>query len=166
MLTLHSYYDRVRLLGLVHQRLRLLVFPLRACGVRRRPTPRSPGSRSKSFHTCQGLRPRRAGRRLAIAPSTVLPSALTSASAPRESSFRGSMAGLCVPLPTLHRHPRGCQRTARGRCGSLLLHRGGLAPPALRRFFRRTVNLDETAPGLDCRQSGSSPRQDHDLTDH
>ena len=37
--------------------------------------------------------------------------------------FRGSMAGLHVPLPTLRRHPRGCLRTARGRCGSLLLHR-------------------------------------------
>src|SRR6516225_3438048 len=43
--------------------------------------------------------------------------------------FRGSMAGLCPPLPTLRRHPYGRQRTARGRCGSLLLHRSGLAPP-------------------------------------
>ena len=30
---------------------------------------------------------------------------------------RGSMAGVHVPLPTLRRHPRGCLRTARGRCG-------------------------------------------------
>ena len=44
------------------------------------------------------------------------------------------MAGLCIPLPTLRRHPRGCQRTAWGRCGSLLLHRSGLAPPAPCRF--------------------------------
>jgi len=36
------------------------------------------------------------------------------------------MAGLHVPLPTLRRHPRGCLRTAWGRCGSLLLHRVGL----------------------------------------
>src|SRR5262245_26019913 len=43
--------------------------------------------------------------------------------------FRGSMAGLCPPLPTLRRRPYGRQRTARGRCGSLHLHRGGLAPP-------------------------------------
>src|SRR5499433_3933203 len=43
--------------------------------------------------------------------------------------FRGSMAGLCPPLPTLRRRPYGRQRTARGRCGSLLLHRSGLAPP-------------------------------------
>src|SRR3989440_5074708 len=39
------------------------------------------------------------------------------------------MAGLCPPLPTLRRRPRGRQRTARGRCGSLHLHRSGLAPP-------------------------------------
>src|SRR5436190_10469891 len=39
------------------------------------------------------------------------------------------MAGLCPPLPTLRRRPRGRRRTARGRCGSLLLHRSGLAPP-------------------------------------
>ena len=39
------------------------------------------------------------------------------------------MAGLYAPLPTLRRHPREWRRTARGRCGSLLLHRSGLAPP-------------------------------------
>src|SRR3954454_2048284 len=39
------------------------------------------------------------------------------------------MAGLRAPLPTLRRRPRGRRRTARGRCGSLLLHRSGLAPP-------------------------------------
>src|SRR5258708_4825392 len=38
------------------------------------------------------------------------------------------MAGLHVPLPTLRQPPRGCLRTARGRCGSLHLHRNGLAP--------------------------------------
>ena len=48
---------------------------------------------------------------------------------PELSLFRGSMAGLHAPLPTLRRHPRECLRTARGRCGSLLLHRSGLAPP-------------------------------------
>src|SRR5271169_4147197 len=47
---------------------------------------------------------------------------------PEEKHFRGSMAGLYVPLPTLRRHPRGYLRTARGQCGSLLLHCDGLAP--------------------------------------
>src|SRR6266567_4462582 len=48
---------------------------------------------------------------------------------PESVFYRGSMAGLHVPLPTLRRHPHGCLRTARGRCGSLLLHRSGLPPP-------------------------------------
>src|ERR1700758_5315008 len=39
------------------------------------------------------------------------------------------MAGLHAPLPTLRRRPRGRLRTARGRCGLLLLYRSGLAPP-------------------------------------
>jgi len=60
---------------------------------------------------------------------------------PEPVNFHGSMAGLCTPLPTLRLHPRGCRRTARGQCGSLLLHRSGLSPPTPRRFRRRTVNL-------------------------
>ena len=35
----------------------------------RRSNPRPPGSRAKSFHTCQGLRPRRTGRALALSRS-------------------------------------------------------------------------------------------------
>src|SRR5437763_1076283 len=66
---------------------------------------------------------------LAYRHLVVLPSALETASAPGNIEFRGSMAGLCPPLPTLrHRSYERC-RTARGRCGSLLLHRSGLAPP-------------------------------------
>src|SRR5712671_3651908 len=38
------------------------------------------------------------------------------------------MAGLCDPLSTLRRCSRGQLRMTRGRCGSLLLHRDGLAP--------------------------------------
>src|SRR5258708_24788647 len=38
------------------------------------------------------------------------------------------MAGLCAPLSALRRCPRGHLRMTRGRCGSLLLHRDGLAP--------------------------------------
>jgi hypothetical protein len=61
---------------------------------------------------------------LAMMRLFVLPSTLETASAP----IHGSMAGLCPHLPTLRRRPRGCQRTAWGRCGSRLLHRSGLAP--------------------------------------
>src|SRR5450631_1351573 len=38
------------------------------------------------------------------------------------------MAGLCAPLSTLRRCPHEHLRMTRGRCGSLLLHRDGLAP--------------------------------------
>jgi hypothetical protein len=44
------------------------------------------------------------------------------------AQFRGSMAGLCAPLSTLRQYPHGHLRMTRGRCGSLLLHRDGLAP--------------------------------------
>ena len=47
------------------------------------------------------------------------------------------------------RHPHGSPvtpRTARGRCGLLLLHRGGLSPPTPCRFRRRTRNLDFCTP--------------------
>src|SRR6516164_5165485 len=57
----------------------------------------------------------------------VLPSAICTASAPGIGLFRGSMAGLCAPLSTLRRNPRGQLRMTRGRCGSLLLHRKRLA---------------------------------------
>ena len=63
----------------------------------------------------------------------------------RERVFRGSMGGLCTPLPTL----RHCWRTARGRCGSLLLHRRGLSPLTPCRFNRRTLLLPTKLPRPD-----------------
>ena len=66
---------------------------------------------------------------------------------PGYKSLRGSMAGLCAPLPTLRRRPHGRLRTARGQCGSLLLHCVGLAPTtrcrspgALRKILDTTRN--------------------------
>ncbi len=93
-----------------------------------RPTGRSPGSRTRNVHTCQGLRPRRARQALAMTRLSVSPSDYSTPSAPGICSFRGSMAGLCAHLPTLRPCPHGQTRTARGRCGSLLLHRDGLSP--------------------------------------
>src|SRR5580658_11153760 len=60
----------------------------------------------------------------------VLPSRLVILSAPGIRPFRGSMASLRDPLPTLRLAPHGTRRTAWGRCDSLGLHRRGLAPPA------------------------------------
>ena len=47
---------------------------------------------------------------------------------PNLNLFRGSMAGLCAPLPTLRPPSHERIRTARGRGGSLRLPRDGLAP--------------------------------------
>jgi len=63
---LHRYHAGVRLLWIVHQRLRLLAFPLRTIRPQQHlcPIQRSPGSRARSVRTCQGLRPRRVWRAL------------------------------------------------------------------------------------------------------
>ena len=93
-----------------------------------RPIRRSPGSRTRNVRTCQGLGPRRARQALAMTRLSVSPSDYSTPSAPGICNVRGSMAGLCAPLPTLRRRPRGRPRTARGRCGSLLLHGDELSP--------------------------------------
>src|SRR5271157_2918349 len=61
------------------------------------------------------------------------------------------MAGLCLPLPTLRRRPRGRQRTARGRCGARNLHRRGLSPHAPRRSpgALQAILFGWAWPGLD-----------------
>jgi hypothetical protein len=76
--------------------------------------------------------------------------------------FRGSMAGLCVPLPTLRLCPYGQRRTARGRCGSLLLHRSGLAPPTPRRSpgAQATKQSRQHTQPLDCFVALRAPRND------
>jgi len=63
----------VRLLGTVHHRLRLFAFPMRT-GDAPRPIPRSPGSRTRSVHACQVLRPRRVVKVLALTYLSMLPS--------------------------------------------------------------------------------------------
>src|SRR5271165_1761211 len=52
------------------------------------------------------------------------------------------MAGLCAPLSTLRRHPRGYRRMTRGQCGSLDLHCKRLALSTPCRSSRRTKILD------------------------
>lgn len=105
--------------------------------------PRSPGSRARSVRTCQCLRPRRVVRALAMTCPTVLLSALKTASAPRsESNFRGSMAGLCVPLPTLRRRPRGRLRTARGPMWFAIPSSQWTSTTYSLPVSRRTLNLD------------------------
>src|SRR5712675_3470796 len=58
------------------------------------------------------------------------------------------MAGLCAPLSTLRQYPHGYLRMTRRRCGSLLLHRDGLAPSTPCRSpgaLRFTPDSDRTA---------------------
>jgi len=57
-----------------------------------------------------------------------------------EVGFRRSMAGLRTPLATLRIDPRGPLRMTRGRCGSLNLHRKGLAPSTSCRSPRAPVH--------------------------
>src|SRR5215471_20561709 len=52
--------------------------------------------------------------------------------------LRRSIPRLYAPLSTLRRHPRGYLRMTRGRCGSLVLHRNGLAPSTSCRPSRRS----------------------------
>jgi hypothetical protein len=69
--------------------------------------------------------------------------------------FRGSLAGLYAPLPTLRRRPRGPLRKAGGRCGSLLLHHSGVSQhtPVSRRTHSRYGPLAcSTARGRLCRR--------------
>ncbi len=74
---------------IVHHRLRLLTFPMRTSSgsVPFWPITRPPGSRARSVHACQGLRPRRVERTLAISRPVVLPSTAGTVSAPRTSPF-------------------------------------------------------------------------------
>src|SRR5271166_3744268 len=73
---LRRYYAGVRLLWVVPQRLWLLTFPLRTIRPHQGlwPIQRSPCSRTRSVRTCQGLRPRRVRRALAITRPPILPS--------------------------------------------------------------------------------------------
>jgi hypothetical protein len=77
----------------------------------------------------KALRPRRAREALAVACSSMLPSTRPQALALWTHSFRGAIPRLRAPLPTSRLSPHGDLRTARGRCGSLDLHRRGLPPP-------------------------------------
>jgi len=94
-----------------------------------RPTRRSPGSRVRSVRACQVLRPRRVTQALAMTLLGMLPSATKTASAPGISfSIAAQWLACTFPAdasPTSSRLPAH----GSGRCGSLFLHRSGLAPP-------------------------------------
>jgi hypothetical protein len=88
-----------------HRRLRLLAFPTGSGDAARAPDGQQISRfGTGSLGTCQGLRPgRNHPRGFARSAS---PSDTGTSSAPGIRNFRGSMAGLCLPLPTLCRRPR------------------------------------------------------------
>ena len=130
------YYGAVRLPVPVHHRMVSLDFPMRSGphtlpnggGISRFPCKVFPCMRRvfdrAGFATNSRCRWLRCGLPLTLR-----------ASAPRARiSFRGSMAGLHVPLSTLHLCPHEQRRITRGRCGSLLLHRVALSSTTPCRF--------------------------------
>jgi len=121
---LPSYFGEVRLLGLVHHRLRLLAFPMRA-GSAIRPNPRSPGSHTKSVRTCQGLRHAEPGGRSRCRLRSYCFPRQRPCLRSEQESFSRLYGCLCVPLSTLRRRPHGRLRMTRGHCGSLLLQCSG-----------------------------------------
>ena len=122
-------------------------------------TMRSPGSRTRSIRTCQGLRPRRVFEALAT-------------NAPRRFAFRkeNCVGTRDMPLSRLDGWPmrspanasptpsRVTAHNTRGRCGSLHLHRGGLSPPTSCRRNRRFSAHGTTLPSPP-RQTVASPQQ-------
>ena len=90
---------------------------------------RSPSSCTSDFPTCSGSPTAQDHSRTRVLRPVVcsLPPWGT-ASASRICKFRGSMAGLTVPLSTLRNLPRDKPRMTRGQDGSLLLSCIGLSP--------------------------------------
>src|SRR6266436_8833588 len=87
-----------------------------------------PGSRTRSFCTCQGLRPRRVVQALAIGAPVRMAFHIRNCVGTRDDrSFAVQWLACALPCRRFAR-PCGRLRTARGRCGLLLLHRKGLAP--------------------------------------
>jgi len=114
------------------------------CGQRHHPPwadPGYPGSRARRFRACPGSPtargpvPSHDGSGLPIDGTGVAFRVPRLRRHPEVICFRGSIPGPHVPLSTLRRHPHGCLRMTRGRCGSLLLHRMALSSTTSRRFI-------------------------------
>ena len=114
---------------IVHHRLRLLAFPTRT--IRTYVALADPEIsrfpyKERAHMPGSSTTPGRLGARV-IAPIRVA-FRQRNASAPGMRVLSRLNGWPIAPLSTLRRYPRGHLRMARGRCGSLLLHRDGLAP--------------------------------------
>jgi hypothetical protein len=114
-------------------RLRLLAFPMRTRAGRvtyllaNHEISRFP-FKERPHMPRSATTPGRPGTRVSV-PFRVAFHSVKSVGARDEVIFAVQRLGLCAPLSTLRRCPHGHLRMTRGQCGSLLLHRGGLAPP-------------------------------------
>src|SRR5580692_7665205 len=87
---------------------------------------------------------------LAISCLTMLPSAFKTASAPGTVDFVAQWLAYALPYRRFVGRPRERQRTARGRCGSLHLHRVGLSPTTpCRSPGALRIRCSEGTPALD-----------------
>jgi hypothetical protein len=92
-------YDGVRLLGLVHHRLRLLAFPVRACSVHPQAEPETSRFPCKELPHMPGSLTTPGGMALAYRASHIAFRVIKRVGSRIEKTFRGSMAGLCAPVP-------------------------------------------------------------------
>src|SRR5262249_8497834 len=100
--------------------------PIAGCRLLQPPDPPVPQQKGAAHSRGSGP-PGASGGVAYAAPSSGLPRRGRGGH-PEYRPFRGSMAGLRTSLSTLHVRPHDRPRMTRGRCGSLLLHRNGLAP--------------------------------------
>src|SRR5271166_1369133 len=122
---------------------------------------RSPGFRSRSFRTCQGLRPRRTGRALALARTPVLPSAHDNGVGVPIDSFAAVAVGTGISPCPPHRSrragfpaPGSCRRSgAIGRARRLFRSADPQAGdgyrmpgPVLRPEHRQSSTIPPTEP--------------------
>ena len=132
---LHRYYPVVRLLADVRVGRTALAFAHRSVVAADRHRRGLPVLVWKVSQRAWGLRPRRAGRGLALASPPVLPSASELSVAAPDELFHGSIPSPPVPLSTLRPRCRQRRRMTRGQDGSLLLSCGALSSPTSRRFI-------------------------------
>ena len=101
-----------------------------------RPNPRPPGSRAKSFHTCQGLHSRRAGRALAMTRPSAPPSVFMTTSAPEtDLAFAAQWLAYALPGQRLIGILADTNESLSAHAVCYSFHRSGLSPPTLCRFL-------------------------------
>jgi hypothetical protein len=102
----------------VHVRITASAFPYRPpASIRQKGIMGSHGSRSKGFHTCSGSQTAWGSAMTRHYAMTNVAFRLCDNVSTPDYQFRRSISGLRVPLSTLRRQSRDCQRMTRGQCG-------------------------------------------------